>query len=59
MEGLLQNGFLKSADHLLKSYFLKQNLDISGKMKGTITEMKNRLEHLLKMISQVKKALVY
>ena len=58
METLLRNGFLKSADFLLKNHFLKQSVDISGKMKVTIVEIKNRLEHLLKMISQVKKALV-
>jgi hypothetical protein len=58
MEYLLKNGYLKSADHLLKNYYLKQNIDISGKMKSTIVEIKNKLEHLLKMVSQVKKALV-
>lgn len=58
MGKLLQHGFLKSADHLLKNYFLKENMDISGKMKGSIAEVKGRLEYLLKMISQVKKALV-
>lgn len=58
MEGLLQGGFLKSADYLLKNFFLKQTIDISGKMKLTVNDIKNKLEYLLKMISQVKKALV-
>ena len=58
MESLLKNGFIKSADFLLKNYFLKQNVDISGKMKGTVVEIKGKLDYLLKMISQVKKALV-
>lgn len=58
MELLLKNGFLKSADYLLKNHFLKKNLDISGKMKATVSEIKSKLEYYLKMISQVKKALV-
>lgn len=58
MDSLLKNGFLKSADFALKNYFLKQNVDISESMKSTILELKGRLEGLLKIISQVKKALV-
>jgi hypothetical protein len=58
MEVLLKNGFLNTADYLLKNHFLKQTVDISGKMKATVTEIKIRLEHLLKLISQVKKALM-
>lgn len=58
MEHLLTKGFMKAADHLLKNYYLKENIDISNDIKKTVMAHKNRMDAIVKMISHVKKPLM-
>lgn len=58
MNYLIKRGFMKTADYLLKNYFLRENIDISQDIKKNIETYKRKLENLVKMISHVKKPLV-
>lgn len=58
MNYLIKRGFMKSADYLLKNFFLREGIDISKDIKKNIEGYKAKLENLVKIISHVKKPLV-
>ena len=58
MNFLLKRGFMKTADYLLKNYFLREGIDISKGIKKTIIAQKARLDEIIKMTAHVKKPLM-